>query len=113
MPPSEVLKYLLDIESVISELEQIVHLHDNDYLKFQGNFMAVRAAERDLMIIGEAINKLKKLNFKGQISGARQIIGLRNLIAHSYDSIDPTIIWTILQKDLPVMKQEILAFKGK
>jgi uncharacterized protein with HEPN domain len=51
----EVLKYILDIESVIDELEQIVTLCDRDYQSFSSNFMAIRAVERDLMIIDEAI----------------------------------------------------------
>ena len=54
MPPKEVLKYILDIEAVIEELEQVVSLHAGDYAKFSSNFMATRTVERDLGIIGEA-----------------------------------------------------------
>ena len=71
MPPSHILKYLLDIESVISELELIIQLHENDYLKFEANFMAIRSAERDLMIIGEAINKIQKLDPNIKISNTK------------------------------------------
>lgn len=46
------LKYLLDIEAVITELESIIELSENVYNKFSANFLAIRAAERDLMIIG-------------------------------------------------------------
>jgi uncharacterized protein with HEPN domain len=61
MQPKSVLKYLLDIESIISELESIVEMHEMDYTKFSESFIAIRAVERDLMIIGEAINKTSKI----------------------------------------------------
>ncbi len=59
------------------------------------------------MIIGEAINKLNKLDQTISISNTKQIIGLRNMIVHAYDSIDTTVLWKILIKDLPVLKIEI------
>ena len=100
-------KYILDIDSVIGELDRIIHHHKRDFTDFQQNFISIRAVERDSMIIGEAINKLIHLNPAIQISGARQIIGLRNLIVHAYDAIEPSVLWRILIKDLPVLKTEI------
>lgn len=63
------------------------------------------------MIIGEAINKIVQLNPAVQISRARQIIGLRNHIVHAYDSIEPSVLWRILIKDLPILKKEISDLK--
>jgi uncharacterized protein with HEPN domain len=111
MPPKEILKYLLDIESVIDELEKVVSLNSRDYEKFSSNFMAVRTVERDLEIIGEAVRKIKELDPLLEISSSKQIIGLRNMIVHAYDSIDPTALWRILLKDLPVLKKEIKNIK--
>lgn len=50
MPRKEILKYILDIESVISELEDIIEMHDHVYEKFNENFVSIRAVERDLMV---------------------------------------------------------------
>lgn len=105
-------KYLLDIDSIIEELEKIINHHQGDFNDFQQNFISVRAVERDLMIIGEAINKMVQLNPEIQISGARQIIGLRNLIVHAYDSIEPSVLWRILVKDIPALKREVEELKG-
>ena len=69
--------------------------------------MAVRTVERDLEIIGEAVRKLKEIDPHLKISSYKQIIGLRNMIVHAYDSIDPTTLWRILLKDLPILKEEI------
>ena len=112
MPPKEILKYILDIESVIEELDEVINMYGKDYRKFSSNFMAVRTVERDLEIIGEAVRKLIEIDPSLKISSSKQIIGLRNMIVHAYDAIDPTMLWRILLKDLPLLKNEIRAIKG-
>ena len=74
--------------------------------------MAIRTVERDLEIIGEAVRKLKEIDPQLEVSSYKQIIGLRNIIVHAYDSIDPTTLWRILLKDLPILKEEIKTIKG-
>ena len=108
---NEVLKYLLDIESIIFELEKIIQHHHSDYNNFQSNFISIRAVERDLIIIGEAIVKISKIQKDIKITSARHIIGLRNLIVHAYDSIEPAALWRILIVDLPILKEEVQALK--
>lgn len=103
---------MLDIESVIQELEDILNHHNKDFTDFQNSFISIRAVERDLMIIGEAINKMLQLNPNLNISSAKHIIGLRNLIVHAYDSIEPSVLWRILIKDIPVLKNEVQELKG-
>ena len=112
MPPKQVLKYLLDIESLIDELERVLSIHSRQYEQFSADFMAVRTVERDLEIIGEAVRKLKEIDPEISISSAKQIIGLRNMIVHAYDAIDPTTLWKILIIDLPVLKREIETLKN-
>ena len=105
------LKYILDIEGVVQELEKIIEHHNADYNQFINNFIAIRAVERDLMIIGEAVGQLLKLDSTIKISSAKHIIGLRNIIVHAYDAIDPATLWKILIKDLPTLKKEITELK--
>ena len=107
----KLLKYILDIESIIEELEDIINHHNKDFIDFQKNIISVRAVERDLTIIGEAINKIVQLKPDISISGVKQIVGLRNLIVHAYDSIEPSVLWRILLKDIPVLKEEIEELK--
>jgi uncharacterized protein with HEPN domain len=107
----KLLKYILDIESIIEELEDIIKHHNKDFTDFQKNIISVRAVERDLTIIGEAINKIVQLKPDISISGVKQIVGLRNLIVHAYDSIEPSVLWRILLKDIPVLKEEIEELK--
>jgi uncharacterized protein with HEPN domain len=109
---SKQLKYILDIESVIQELDWILERFNGDFDLFKNDFMGIRAAERSFEILGEAINKLQKLEPQIKIQNASEIIGLRNLIAHAYDTIDVKILWSILIEDIPKLKVEIKEIKS-
>ena len=71
--------------------------------------MLKRAIERNLEIIGEAINRIisRDESYEDQITNAKSIIGLRNQVIHSYDNISDEIIWSILINHLPKLKVEI------
>jgi len=107
------LKYILDIENVIDEIEQLLEQVDNDFKKYSSSFIYKRTLERDLEIIGEAINKLLKTDSTIVINQSRRIIGLRNLIIHSYDTIEDELIWGIVQKNIPQLKEELIELKSK
>lgn len=104
----EELKYLEDIRMAIAELQGFIGRKKNFNL-FNNNQMLKRATERQFEIIGEAIKNLKTLSPSIEIKYSKQIIGLRNRIIHSYDSIDYEWLWTIIIKDIPELKREIIA----
>lgn len=112
MPRSAVLKYILDIESVISEIEFVVSECNSNYVDFEKNIMAIRTLERNLEIIGEAISKMLKADPNVKINHAKSIISLRNYLAHAYDSVELTVIWSIAVKHIPALKKEIEQLKG-
>ena len=71
------------------------------------------AVERQLGIIGEAVNKIRKLDPAHPIPEADRIVQFRNRLIHSYDTIDDTFVWPILQNHLPALKRAIQqAMKG-
>jgi len=112
MPHSLILKYILDIESVILEIEHVIVACESNYDLFQQNFMAIRTLERNLEIIGEAISQMKKADSSVKIEHAASIISLRNYLAHAYDSIEISVIWSIAVKHVPELKKEIALLKG-
>lgn len=101
------LKYVLDIQALIQEIDSFKALVGNDFFEYQKQVVVKRAVERDLEIIGEAVKELTKLEPSLEISSAHKIISFRNLLAHSYDSVEDEIVWGILQKNVPVLKAEI------
>ncbi len=107
----KVLKYILDIESVIHEMDSFKALVDNNFEKYLESTVVKRATERNLEIIGEAVRKIKELEPAIHISSYNRIIGLRNLIAHAYDAVEDEIIWGIIQRDIPKLLTEIKKLK--
>lgn len=102
----EARKYLLDISEAILHIDQ--HLggkRDFDY--FDRNLTSQRAVERELEIIGEAVNRLLKLPDPVRISQARQIVNVRNRVIHAYDAVDKVILWGIIIKSLPILAEEV------
>ncbi len=99
-------KYLSDILQAIQLIESFVtDIKDfNDYLSDRKTQSAV---ERQLGIIGEAVNKFEKLFPELQLSNARKIVGFRNRIIHAYDAVDPSMIWAIINIHLKPLKEEI------
>jgi uncharacterized protein with HEPN domain len=108
----KLLKYLLDIESIIVEIESIKSKTKNNFSIFRNDIILQRAIERDLEIIGDAIRKMIEIDPDVPISSTRNIVGLRNIISHAYDSVEPEMIWGIIQKDIPVLASEIEKIKG-
>lgn len=80
----------------------------DDYLQSE---LLRAAVERKLIIIGEATSRLAKhtSEIAQHVSATRQIVGFRNLLAHEYDQISPELVWEIVQKDLPTLRQEVTA----
>ena len=79
----------------------------NNKLQYKNNKLIRRAVERELEIIGEAMNKLLKRNPELKINESRRIVDLRNWIIHGYDRVDDIIIWGIISKDLPALKEQV------
>jgi len=71
--------------------------------------MLKRAVERDLEIIGEAMNRILTRNsaFLLKITNSKSIVGLRNQVIHAYDNISDENIWSVLTNHLPKLKEEI------
>ena len=66
-----------------------------------------RAVERNIEIIGEAMNQILKENSEVEISKSRKIVDVRNRIIHGYDSVSDDVIWGIVIKNLPVLQREV------
>ncbi|MCC9165339.1 DUF86 domain-containing protein [Pontibacter sp. XAAS-A31] len=66
------------------------------------------AVERQLSIIGEAVNRFDKLSQHTILDNARQIVGFRNRLIHAYDSMDNTIVWAILKRYLLPLKTTVI-----
>ena len=106
-------KYLFDILTAINEIESFIAGKPRLFKDFCEDLMLHRAIERNIEIIGEASNRILKLDASIPISNARQAVDTRNFVAHGYDKIDDTILWSIVINDLPILKTEVLSILPK
>ena len=78
-----------------------------DFRDYSRDIKLKRAVERNLEIIGEAMNRILKEDPQFSLENTKRIIGLRNQIIHGYDNVSDENIWGILVNYLPVLKKEI------
>lgn len=102
----KIKKYLFDIIVAIDSVEEYVS-NVADLESYLQNKLVRRAVEREIEIIGEAVNRILKQDETIQIHNARKIVDTRNWVIHGYDNVDDIIIWAIINKHLPLLKKEI------
>ncbi|MEQ9299149.1 MAG: DUF86 domain-containing protein [Cyclobacteriaceae bacterium] len=100
-------KYLSDIVLAIALIEEFIAAM-NTFEKYNSDLKTQSAVERQLSILGEAVNQFLKESPDESLIHAKQIIGFRNRLVHAYDSIDNSIVWVILKKYLNPLKSEVL-----
>ncbi|MBM3436909.1 MAG: DUF86 domain-containing protein [Bacteroidetes bacterium] len=100
-------KYLSDIIRSIELIEQFSS-STASFHEYLSDLKTQSAIERQLSIIGEAVNKFEKLQPESPLESSRKIVGFRNRLIHTYDAVDPSMIWAILVKHLPRLKSEVL-----
>ena len=102
-----VLKSLFDIKLAIQEIDSFLPSEKISLSDYKNDLLLKRAIERNLEIIGEAMNRILKEEPDFPIEEAPRIVGLRNQIIHGYDSISDEIIWAILVNHLPNLRSEV------
>ena len=106
---SRIQTYLADILASIERIESFfegVPMRYEDYLT---DWKLRLAVERSIEIIGEAMNRITKIDPEIPITHARAIVGTRNRIIHAYDAISDDIIWSIVVNHLSKLKEEVTA----
>jgi uncharacterized protein with HEPN domain len=106
----KVLKCLYDIKFAIEEIDSFFVGREKRFEEYVNDVILKRAIERDLEIIGEAMNRILKENPEIGIDNARRIIGLRNQIIHGYDTVSDENIWGIVMIQLPKLQKEVDSF---
>ncbi len=104
---NDIKAWLYDILSSINEIESYYVDTPKMFEIYQNDLRTKRAVERNIEIIGEAMSRILKHDYKIEISNSRKIVDVRNRIIHGYDSVSDDVIWGIVVKNLPVLQQEV------
>jgi len=102
----EVQKWLYDILVSIQSVNEFIG-DVRVFETYESDKKTRRSVEREIMIIGEAVNRIKNVEPTIEITHARQIIATRNRVAHAYDAVDNAMIWNIVINHLPSLKSEV------
>lgn len=100
-------KTLEDIKQAIKEIDSFFESRPKRYDLYITDLCLRRAVEREIGIIGEAMNRILKIKPDIKITSSRKIVGTRNYVVHAYDSVTNDIIWGIVINHLPVLEAEI------
>lgn len=94
--------YLHHILDAIKEIE--IFSEDSDWKDIKTE----RAIERCIEIIGEAANKLSK-DFQKKFPEVEWnlVIGMRHKIIHDYFDVDPNLVRSTVEDDIPTLKKQI------
>jgi uncharacterized protein with HEPN domain len=97
---------LADMRRFASRVDAFVRGHTID--DFDPDSELRFAVERGIEIIGEAASRVS-----GPLRGEHpeiawgQIIGMRNVLAHGYATVDGVVLWRIATTDVPELVQQI------
>jgi uncharacterized protein with HEPN domain len=102
----DIKKYLVDVLTAIDSIDDYLD-GKRDFSQFMSKKLIQRGVEREFEIIGEASNRVLKLDANIPISNIRSIINLRHRVIHDYGNVDYVILWRIINRDIPILKTEI------
>jgi uncharacterized protein with HEPN domain len=76
------------------------------FADFDSDLVLRSAVERQFEIIGEAFNRLDRLDatLAARIPNLRRIVAFRNILIHGYALIDRARVWRVVQDDLPTLR---------
>ena len=103
----EIQVWLFDILNSILEIESFVDFEETNFQDYSSDVKTKRAVERNLEIIGEAVNRISKKDENLEITDKRKIISVKNRIIHGYDQVSDELIWSIITQYLPVLEKEV------
>lgn len=95
------------------------HIHDftagRNFDDYSNDEMLQSAVERQFEIMGEALNRLSKIDpdTVSKISNFQRIISFRNILVHGYDVVDSAIVWDVIQQDLPKLHKQTQDLLGE
>jgi|SRR3989344_1762774 len=106
-------KNLVFIEHILENINKIESFSNNLSRKeFNNNELVQYAIIRATEIIGEAVANLSN-SFKEKYPEIlwKEIVGTRDKMIHHYFGVNLDLVWDIIKKDLPNLKEKMLKIR--
>lgn len=102
-----ILKYLEDVRLACEDVEQFFADYPNRFDVFANDRLMIRAVERSVEIMGEAINRILKREPEFSLPNARAIVQTRNRVIHSYEKVENEFLWSLAKRHIPELKRDV------
>ena len=109
----EIKTWLYDILNAVTEIDSFFSDRPKEFIAYQNDLRTRRAVERNIEIIGEAMNRILQRDSSIELPNSRKIVDTRNRIIHGYDTVSDDIIWGIVINHLPALKLELKKLLGE
>lgn len=99
----------IELERILFAIERIESfiLNKRKLETYVNDELLQSAIGLQIIVIGESTRALLNISESTALHYSKEIIGLRNRIAHAYDSVDHIAIWNIVINHLPKLKREV------
>lgn len=102
-----ILKYLEDVRMACEDVEQFFVNYPKRFDVFANDRLMIRAVERSVEIMGEAINRILKREPDFNLPNARAIVQTRNRVIHSYEKVENEFLWGLVIRHIPELKKDV------
>ena len=102
-----VKKHLLDVLNACNEIESFFDGQPKIFEDFRKDLLRRRAVERNVEIMGEALNRILKEHPDFSLENAKNVIRTRNRVIHGYDCVDVEFLWGLVIKHIPLLKKDV------
>ncbi|SDD17527.1 HepT-like ribonuclease domain-containing protein [Actinokineospora iranica] len=99
--------YLWDALRAADLLDQF--REGKSFTDYQSDALLSSAVERQFEIIGEALNRLSKVDAElaASLPDLPRIVAFRNILIHGYADVDDALVWQVLTEKLPALKKTL------
>lgn len=110
---TKVLKLLTDILEAAIRIRRFTE--GITYEEYRDNELLRSAVERQFMVIGEALVRLRRdaPEIYEQCHDAPSIVGFRNVLVHGYDVVDDQVLWSAVTVHLPALVETVRILMGE
>ncbi|MBF0381097.1 MAG: DUF86 domain-containing protein [Magnetococcales bacterium] len=104
----------LYLTHMIDCLEKIQHYTNEGEEIFLSDPKTQDAVYRNLEILGEAAKRVpEEIRTMEPLIQWRRISGLRDVLIHQYDGVNPLEVWKIIKSDLPNLRTQLHGLLNK
>jgi uncharacterized protein with HEPN domain len=86
-------------------------IQDRTFADYETDPMFRSAVERQLEIVGEALNQFSKEapDIAARVPNLRAAVAMRNALIHGYRNIEREIVWRTVTRRLPELRAQVAA----